>query len=258
MAQKKVILVLGGGGARGFAHIGVLRVLTEAGVKIDGIVGTSMGALIGSIFASGTDLNYLQKIVENFDWGNLVDLRLPDIGLVDGKRVQVLIELLTKNKKFDELNIPFWAVATDLQSGEARVFKEGDLSSAVRSSISLPGVFVPMKYEGHTYVDGAVVAGVPVTFAREMGGEDAVIVAVNVTFDHVNRKVNNIFDVLLKVQDIVLNKFDSMQVSMADLAIIPELGDIDVLHFQRANDCIQIGTDTTKAVLPQLLEMIKA
>ncbi|MGE5583361.1 MAG: patatin-like phospholipase family protein [Bacillota bacterium] len=252
----KIVLALGGGGARGFAHIGVLQVLKEAGVKISGIVGTSMGALIGSTFAAGTDLYYLGQLVEYLHWEDLIDLRLPNLGLIDGTKVKIVIDLLTKGKRFEDLSIPFWAVATDLYSGNEVVFTTGPLAPAVRASISIPGVFYPVELEGRTLVDGAVVAGVPVSVAKKMRGD--ITVGVNVGFDHTQHQVNNIFDVLSKVIDIMGNLLDAEQIKMADLAIIPQLGSIGTMHFQRAKECISIGRKAAEGILPGLLERIQS
>jgi len=177
-SYPKIVLALGGGGARGFAHIGVLQVLKEAGIQISGVVGTSMGALIGSTYAAGTDLYYLGQLVEYFHWEELIDLRLPTLGLIDGSKVKAVIDLLTKGKVFEELAVDFWAVATDLFTGEEVIFKNGPLASAVRASISIPGVFTPVELNGRTLVDGGVIAGVPVSIAKRMNGN--ITLAVNV------------------------------------------------------------------------------
>jgi NTE family protein len=177
-AYPKIVLALGGGGARGFAHIGVLQVLKEAGIKASGVAGTSMGALIGATYAAGTDLYYLGQLVEYFHWEDLIDLNLPVLGLIDGSKVKTVIDLLTKGKSIEDLAIEYRAVATDLLSGEKVIFNEGPLASAVRASISIPGVFNPVEINGRILVDGAVVAGVPVEVARRLGGD--ITIAVNV------------------------------------------------------------------------------
>jgi NTE family protein len=251
----KVILALGGGGARGFAHIGVLQVLQEAQIQLAGIVGTSMGALIGSTFASGTDLYYLARVVEALGWEDLIDFHLSGLGLVDGNKVKCLIDLLTKGKKFEELPLQFWAVATELMSGEALVFKEGLLAPAIRASISIPGVFNPVELDHKMLIDGAVVAGVPVSIAKEMKGD--LTIAVNVGFDHTQHMVNNIFDVMSKVMDIMGNRLDSFQITQADLIIVPELGNIGTMHFGRANECVDLGRKAAEAAIPELQELIR-
>jgi NTE family protein len=250
----KIVLALGGGGARGFAHIGVLQVLKESGIRLAGIVGTSMGALIGGTYAVGTDLYYLGQLVEYLGWEDLIDLRLPRLGLIDGVKVQTLIDLLTKKKCFGDTFLPYWAVATDLFSGEAVIFKEGPLAPAIRASISIPGVFNPVEVNGRILVDGGVVAGVPVTVAKEMEGD--LVIAVNVGFDHTQHQINSVFDVLSKVLDIMGNRLDESQLGLADLTIAPQLGNIGTLHFQRAKECIGIGRAAAERVIPELQQRI--
>lgn len=253
--NPRIVLALGGGGARGLAHIGVLQVFQEAGIPIAGIVGTSMGALIGSTYAAETDLYYLARVMDALGWEDLVDFNLSNLGLVDGSKVQALINLLTKGKTFETLKLPFWAVATDLHTGEEIVFREGPLAPAIRASISVPGIFNPVEYNHRILVDGAVVAGVPVNIAKEMKGE--LTIAVNVGFDHTQHKIKNIFDVLSKVQDIMGNRLDSYQMQLADLAIVPQLGNIRTMHFHRAKECVQIGREAAEKAVSQIKEKMK-
>lgn len=253
--KPKIVLALGGGGARGFAHIGVLQVLEEAGIEIWGIVGTSMGALIGSTFAAGSDLYYLERLLEYISWEEIIDIGLPRLGLINGNKIQIIIDLLTKGKNFEELAIPFWAVATDLQTGEAIIFKKGPLATAVRASISMPGVFTPVIIEGQYLVDGAVAAGIPVEIARQM--EPDLIIAINVGFIHTQHQINNIFDVLSKVVDIGGNRLDQRQIELADIVIRPQLGPIGVLHFHQASKCVEIGRRAAESSLQEIKERMK-
>ena len=167
-----------------------------------------------------------------------------------------MIDLLTKGKRFDNLEMDFWAVATDLNSGEEIVFKEGLLASAIRASVSIPGVFNPVEYRDRVLVDGAVVAGVPVKIAKEMAGD--ITVAVNVSFDHTKRQINNLFDVLSQVIDIMGNRLDLAQLGMADVYIRPELGATSTLDFNTAKHCILSGRKAAELVIPQLQSLIAA
>ncbi len=251
----KIILALGGGGARGFAHIGVLQVFKEEGIKIWGIAGTSMGAMVGAVYATGTDLYYLEQLIDYLKWEDLIDIRFPRLGLIDGSKIQTLIDILTKNKKFEDLTVKFRAVATDLFSGEEIVFETGPIGPAIRASISIPGVFNPVELNGRVLVDGAVVAGVPVKVALQMQGD--LVIAVNVGFDHTNHQVNNIFDVLSKVIDIMGNRLDAIQVRQADLIIKPQLGMIGTMSFGQARECVDIGRKAAECILPQLQNLIE-
>jgi NTE family protein len=251
----KIVLALGGGGARGFAHIGVLQVLKEAGIPLWGITGTSMGALIGATYAVGADLYYLERLIDYLKWEDLIDVRLPRLGLIDGSRVRALIDILTKHQQFEDLSFNFWAVATDLYTGEEIVFKTGKLAPAIRASISIPGVFNPVELDGRILVDGAVVAGVPVAVARQMQGD--LVIAVNVGFDHTHHRVNNIFDVLSKVIDIMGNQMDEYQIQLADLLIRPQLGSIGTMNFNQARECVAIGRKAAESSLPELRKLIE-
>ena len=252
----RIVLALGGGGARGFAHIGVLQVLKEAGIRPWGIVGTSMGALVGATYAVGADLYYLERLIDYLKWEDLIDVRFPRMGLIDGAKIRAFIELLTKKQRFEDLSFHFWAVATDLLSGEEVVFKSGPITPAIRASISIPGIFKPVELDGRILVDGAVVAGVPVAVAREMQGD--MVIAVNVGFDHTKHQVNNIFDVLSKVIDIMGNQLDVCQTQLADLTIKPELGSIGTMGFNQAKKCVAIGRMAAEAALPELRTLIAA
>lgn len=250
----RIVLALGGGGARGFAHIGLLQVFQENGIVLDGIVGTSMGALVGSTYAVETDIYYLAQLVEYLGWEDLIDIRFPRLGLVNGVKVQALIDLLTKGKNFEDAVLNFWAVATDLHTGEEVVFKEGPLAVAVRASISIPGVFTPVELNGRTLVDGAVVAGVPVNIAKMMKGD--LTIGVNVGFDHTQHQVRNLFDVMSKVMDIMGNRLDSVQLPAADLVITPKLGKIGTMDFGRAEECIEIGRKAAEEAIPYINRLI--
>src|SRR5690606_29906785 len=141
--RPRIAWALGGGGVRGFAHLGVLKVLQEEGIAVDALAGTSMGAGMAALFAAATDLKYLAALATRISWEDFIDLRFPRYGLVEGKRLLPLIQLLTKRKKLEELALPVRIIATDLFTGEEVVFSQGPLDLAVRASISIPGVFTP-------------------------------------------------------------------------------------------------------------------
>ncbi|WP_240620168.1 patatin-like phospholipase family protein, partial [Peribacillus acanthi] len=145
MREPKIGLALGSGGARGFAHLGVLKVLKENNIKVDYIAGSSMGALVGAFYAAGTDMDQLYKISSNFKRKYFLDFTVPKMGFISGKKVKEFIRIFTKNKKLEDLDIPLWIVTTDIKTGEKVIFKEGPIAEAVRASISIPGIFVPEK-----------------------------------------------------------------------------------------------------------------
>ncbi|HHL39319.1 MAG TPA: patatin [Deltaproteobacteria bacterium] len=168
---RGVGLALGGGSARGWAHIGVLEAMDEAGMEVDFIAGTSMGALVGAVYASG-GLAELKKVAMGLDWRQILgffDIVFPSSGLIDGKKVADFIRSHVKASKIEELDIPFAAVSTDLVSGKEVVLRSGDLIEAIRASISIPGIFTPVRHGSMVLADGGIVNPVPVSAVREMG-----------------------------------------------------------------------------------------
>ena len=181
---KRVALALGSGGARGWAHIGVIRALEEAGIPIDYVAGTSIGAFVGSIYAVGA-LDELERFVTELDWRaivSLLDVEFPTQGLLDGGKIYDLLYEHLLERQIEDTQIPFACVATDLQSQAAVTFQTGSVVDAVRASISIPGVFTPYEHEGQFFVDGGVVNPVPVNVAKEMGGD--IVIAVNLNYPH--------------------------------------------------------------------------
>jgi NTE family protein len=181
---KRVALALGSGGARGWAHIGVIRALEEAGIPIDYVAGTSIGAFVGSIYAVGA-LDELERFVAELDWRaivSLLDVEFPTQGLLDGGKIYNLLYGHLLERQIEDTQIPFACVATDLQSQAAVTFQTGSVVDAVRASISIPGVFTPHEHEGQFFVDGGVVNPVPVNVAQEMGGD--IVIAVNLNYPH--------------------------------------------------------------------------
>ncbi|HEY8391203.1 MAG TPA: patatin-like phospholipase family protein [Capillibacterium sp.] len=254
-ARPTIAWALGGGGARGFAHLGVLKVLQEEGIPVDALAGTSMGAVMAVLFAAGTDLKYLAALAAKIAWENFVDLRFPRYGLVEGKRIVPLIRLLTKRKSLHELEIPVRVIATDLTTGEEVVFREGPLDLAVRASISIPGVFTPVPYGERLLVDGGLVAGVPVTAAAAMGTD--LVFAVYVPGELNPKPPRSVFEILYRSSEIMMRRLDGIQLRQADLVITPEVKEIGTLQFYEAEECIARGEAAARAALPQIRRLIE-
>ncbi|MFH1213401.1 MAG: patatin-like phospholipase family protein [Candidatus Neomarinimicrobiota bacterium] len=174
-------LALGGGGAKGLAHIGVIRALEEAGIKIDYIAGTSMGALVGAVYASGFPIDTLEKIAIETDWKTTAKLFSPGLsasGFVDGKKVKEFLYTFYGDKKIEDLAIPFAATATDISNGKLYVINKGSVIEAVRASISIPVVFTPVQHGESFLVDGGLVNAVPIDIVREMGADYVIAVHI--------------------------------------------------------------------------------
>lgn len=250
--RKKVGLALGGGYARGLAHIGVLEVLEREGIPIDLIAGTSIGALVGALYAREHDSSLIRKQAMQLDWigvTSLVDLAVSRSGFVGGKRVTNLLRRLMGDVTFAELSIPLSCVATDIISGEEVVINQGAVLEAVRSSISIPVIFSVAKKDGKFLVDGGLVNQVPVNVARKMGAD--VVIAVDITPTRAERanfltkneqtKEPSLFQVM--VQTIYITTYLSTRQASegADVVIHPHLAHIAPGEFHRARECILEG-----------------
>jgi NTE family protein len=179
--RPKIGLALGSGSARGLAHLGVIRAIEDAGIEVDFIAGSSMGALIGAIYASGK-LDELEASFRDFDWkksASFFDVVLPKSGLLDGAKVSELVRAHIHDETIEMLLKPFAAVATDIVSGEEVVIRSGDVIEAVRASISVPGIFTPVRSNGHILVDGGLTNPVPVSAVRSMGADIVIAVDLN-------------------------------------------------------------------------------
>ncbi|MGI5921190.1 MAG: patatin-like phospholipase family protein [Syntrophomonadaceae bacterium] len=250
--QRPLIgLVLGAGSARGLAHIGVLQVLAENSIPFDFIVGSSMGAMIGGIYACGADLYMSAKMLEHLDTSILLDVNLPRMGFIAGKKITSFLDLLTKKKDFADTRMPLFIVTTDLVSGQRVVINSGSISEAIRASISIPGVFNPVRKDEMVLVDGAVVDRLPVEVAREQGAE--VIIAVDVTFGEGKQVViKNALDVIWASLDIMQKQQFDLVSPQADIIIQPEVGGFSSRDFDKSAELIQLGRKAAEEKLSEI------
>ncbi len=256
-SKPKIALVLGAGSARGLAHIGVLQVFEENNVPFDFIVGSSMGAMVGGIYACGTNLKMLDKMTEAMNHNVFFDVNVPRLGFVAGKKISALLQLMTKKKDFTDLIIPTSMVATDLLRGETIVIEEGSVAEAIRASISIPGVFNPVKKEGMVLVDGGVTERLPISVARDKGAD--VIIAVDVTFGE-GRKVvvRNTLDVIMTSIDIMQKQQFELISPTADILIQPKVGGYSSWDFEQARNIIDFGREAAQAKLDEIFSKIQA
>lgn len=238
--KPHIALVLGAGSARGLAHIGVIQVLLENEVSFDVIVGSSMGAMVGGIYASGTDIYMLDRMVEYMNHGVLYDVNLPRLGFMAGRKISTFLDLMTKNKSFDQLNTSLLVVATDLVAGERVVLEEGSVAQAIRASISIPGIFRPVCDGEKILVDGAVTDRLPIEVARERGAD--IVIAVDVTFcDGKKVVIRNTLDVIMTSLDILQKQqFDAVSFQ-ADILIQPAVGGYASRDFERSRELVDLG-----------------
>lgn len=290
MRKLRFGLALGGGGARGLAHIGVLKVLEEEGVSIDVIAGTSSGALIGALYACGYSassiekkaiefldskeykrarLEFLQdelgeegstrikKIVSYAKWKLIYNLSLVKLALVSEKRIEGIVNSLLPDRNIEDLEIPFGCVSTDLTSNGELSFTRGPLREAVRASVTIPGLFPPLKWRGRRLVDGGAVNLVPVEVAFKLGADLVVAVDVQGSFPRSSpQEMKTGLDVILRtsyISGLFLNEF---RLAKADLVIKPGVGDIHWVNFDKLHYCIEKGEESTRARLAEIYRLI--
>lgn len=254
MNRPQVGIALGSGSSRGLAHIGVLRAFREAGIPVDMIAGTSAGALVGALYCCGIDFKVMEKIAEQIPRKDLMDLSVPRVGFIKGKRIEELVRLLTRGLKIEELPIPFRVVATDLLKGEKVVFDSGYVYQAVRASISIPGIFIPVNTGDRVLVDGGIVDRVPVSIVKEMGAD--IIIGVDVGFSAPKNNIESIFDVLFQSIEIMERDLLKNRTIEADILLKPYLPNIDPLRFDQVDECSKEGYNIAQKAIPRILEII--
>lgn len=244
----KIALVLGGGAARGFAHIGVIKILEAHGIVPDMVVGTSAGSVVGALYAGGYSGFDLQKVAFQLEQDSVGDWILPDRGFIKGEMLQNFINKALHNRPIEKLNKPFAAVATDLQSGEAAAFRRGNTGMAVRASSSIPGVFQPVDIGGKDYVDGGLVSPVPAKTARAMGAD--LVIAVDISGKPKNARLNDSIDIMLQAFSIMGQTIGRYEMMEADVVIRPVTGMIGAAEFDQKHMAIMEGEKAALAALP--------
>jgi NTE family protein len=250
----KVAVVLGAGASKGFAHVGVLKVLESQKIPIHLIVGTSAGSFVGSLYAYGIDTFQLQTMAMALLKDDVVDWTIPDNGFVRGERLENFINKTVRQTPLERLKIPFLAVATNLQTGEEIVFATGNTGRAVRASCSIPGVFQPVRIGDKAYVDGGVVSPVAVDAARKAGAD--VIIAVDISAGVAVTVPQGILDTILQSIDIMYAKIATAQLRNADVVIRPKVSHIGSSDFEKRNEAILEGEKAATLALPQIRQIL--
>ncbi len=255
---KKIGLALGAGSTKGFAHIGVLQELSKAGIPIDMVAGSSMGAIIGAVYCVGTDLEMLEKYITSMNLISYLDVRLPlSGGLIRGEKLQELIRLFTHNETFEQTKTPFCCVAVDAETGKLDVLETGLLHEAVRASMSIPAIFEPVRLNGRTYIDGGVLERVPCKALRDRGMD--VIIGVDVGYhgDPVDVADMNAYQLMNRTISIMQWEMTKYRREEADVTLVPEVLFVKG-HFQtgQAEDCIEQGRRVVREALPRIRELI--
>lgn len=256
MTRKKVGLALGGGAARGLAHIGVLDVLEREGIPIDMIAGTSMGAVVGAIYARTRDIKSIRELAITFGSQRVKyfsDFTIPRTGLLQGHRIEnELSTIIGANTVFNDLHIPFSCVAVDIDNGEEVVIKDGTVWQAVRASSSIPVVFTLAKWRDRYLVDGGLLNPVPVSAVRDMGADFVIAVNVLPYKSTGDKRKPNVLTVMMKALYIMDSRFIDASLSGADTVILPDVTHIAFTDFQRAEECIEKGVTATEKCIPEI------
>ncbi len=248
-------LALGGGFARGLAHIGVLKVLEEYAIPLDFVAGTSVGSIIGAAYCSGMSSRELEEIASLVRFRDFARLTISRLGLCSNDRMAAFLHRFLKAKKFEELKVPLAVAATDFVTGEGKVWTSGPLVDAVRASCAYPGMFLPVKVEGRLYVDGLLTHAVPTMPLRQMGAER--VLAVYLSAHWVDRKgPRHVFDVIGQCFSIAQAKMTSTWQPAADLILTPDVHGFGYDAFDCAKGLIESGERAARAAIPTLLNWV--
>ena len=246
----RIGLALGGGAARGFAHIGVIQVLEEAGVRPDMVVGTSAGSLVAAMYASGKTGQEMALLAQTMDEGAITDWSFPARGLIRGEALARYVREQTGGRSIEQMKLPLGIVATDLDNGTPILFQRGDTGAAVRASSAVPAVFQPVKIGSREYVDGGLVSPVPVRFARQMGAE--LVIAVDISSLPDGNATSDVMKMLLQTFAIMGRSINQFELKDADIVLRPLLAGVSSADFTARMKAIQAGREAALRLLPDL------
>jgi len=257
--RPKIALVLGGGAARGFAHVGVIRALEQEKIPIDMVVGTSVGSLIGAIYASDVNSFELEWTAFSLEKDDLFDYGILTViagmGVAKGEKLEAFVKSKVLVPNIENLKITFAAVATDLNLGTRVVLDKGSVAKAVRASSAIPGVFNPVDYQGKLLVDGGLIDNIPISVAKERGAD--LVIAVDISENVINYNISNLVDVIL--QAVTIMAFENVKHTRkeADVLISPAVGDVGMLDFTQKKRCMLAGIDAAQKAIPEIKKKIE-
>lgn len=251
---RGVTVALSSGGARGFSHIGVLKCLESHQIPILGIAGSSMGGLIGALYATGHSVAMMEELAVNLRRNQWLDFSVSKMGMVRGQKLMALITALTRSQSFEECKPPLKLVAVDIQRGEEVVLDQGSVAEAVRATTSIPGIFSPYPKDGRLLVDGGVLNRVPVALARTLA--HAPVVAVDAGID-MAADVKSIFDILFQAFDVMARELRRYKPVEADVLIEPRLPDVRNAQFTGVHDFIQAGEEACEGHISDILRQLE-
>ncbi|MEJ2545459.1 MAG: patatin-like phospholipase family protein [Calditrichaceae bacterium] len=248
--NKKIGLALGGGAALGAAHIGVIKALEEFDISIDFVAGTSIGAFVSALFVFNKHWKEIQEIALDMNWLDISAISLSKMALLSNEKLGDLITEHIGDVNFDQANIPFAMIATDISNGDKIILKEGKVANAVMASTCIPGLFIPVDINNRLLVDGGIVENVPVTPLKEMGAEFIIGVDLNAEYSH--KKPESIVEVLLNTFDFTLMNATKLQTEEADVLIKPDLSSFNLINTDQTKELIDKGYLAAKNVLKKM------
>jgi len=245
--KKNIGLALGGGATLGAAHVGILRALEEAEVEIDCIAGTSIGAMVGAFYAFGMSVDEIEQIALDLDWPDISGLALSKMGLLTNQAMGKLLDTYLGDVQFDEAQIPFAAVATDIATGEKVILETGDVSEAVKASTCIPVLFDPVEIDGRMLVDGGLKESIPLSAVQNLGAEYTIGVDLNAYRNY--ERPENILDILNNTLEIALKHLANVNLTDIDLLIQPNLAEFSRSETKDIDKMISEGYKTAKDML---------
>ena len=256
-AKKPIIaLVLGSGGARGYAHIGAIEILEKNNIHPDFIVGTSAGSIVGSLYASGKNASELREIALNLKANDVRDVTLDRKGFFEGKKVEDFINKEVNNTPLQSLKIPMYVIATELKEGKKVVFNYGNTWQAVRASVAIPSMFIPTKIGDDEYVDGGLVSPVPVDVAKKLGAD--IVIAVDILAQPVHTETSNIWGLFNQNINIMQKHLAQEELKGADIVIQPDLREkVHIFDVSGREITMLAGQNAAQKVMPEIRKIIE-
>ncbi len=253
--KKTLGIAFGGGAARGFAHVGVMKALEEAGIQADYVSGTSAGSIIAALFCDGYTYGDLYEITKKIRWKHLLTFRFGKGGMFLTDKMEKLLDNLLGGKQFEDLEIPLRVMAVDVNTGEQVVLDEGSVARAVRASATVPGVFVPFEYDGRLLIDGGMVNSLPADVVKAMGAD--IVLGINLNGGRVGeRSVRRTIQIVKKTFNIIVNNNLQIGKQYIDLMVEPDVGEFSYSSLRPRLTMIERGEEAMREVLPELREML--
>ncbi len=253
--MPRIGIALGGGSARGIAHIGVLKALKDHGIQIDCISGTSAGAFIAAMYAFDVPLDTLTTKVKKLSWYSISELPRSKLGLVSNSAIKKIIEEIIGHVDISKSHCPLAIVATDIETGEKIVFQDGNVALAVQASTCLPGLFTPVEIDGRKLMDGGLAENVPLEPLREMGAD--IMIGVDVAHWPSRKKVDNVLDVISNTIDILISHQKIVHENFVDVFIEPDLGMYNSSDFKKADEMVNAGYHAAIKKIPEIRRLLK-